>query len=177
MNFNTQLSEKENFRFNEVTSLVEVKPYVLRFWESEFEQIKPIVDQSGEKLYGTKDLEHIKRIRDLLFDQKCSIPEAKSRLDQEIKNKEEKLRINKISSGFCEVKQDGQNSDTVSLQQSSLELMKQALEKDLQERSQDCKQTAQGSLSHKDIVHLVHAKKKLTSVLNLIHDLSGQRDW
>lgn len=180
MNFETHLSEKESFRFNELTSLVEVKPYVLRFWESEFDQIAPSMSSNGEKVYSLKDLDYLKRIRSLLFDQKCSIPEAKNILDQEIKSTSENLKSTELGQRFSEIKQEQDDTiGVVSSQHSSLELMKQALEKDLANKeAQKVQPTSpQGQLSSQDIVHLVQAKKKLTSIIKRVNDLADQRNW
>nr|MBA2403447.1 MerR family transcriptional regulator [Bdellovibrionales bacterium] len=54
-----------------------VKPYVLRFWETEFEEIAPEDSDSGQKLYARKDVEAIFKIKKLLFEDKMTIPEAK----------------------------------------------------------------------------------------------------
>lgn len=72
-----QIPQKSFFRFHEVGSVVGVKPYVLRFWESEFKEISPINSSSGEKLYEHKDLQIFALIKKLLFDDKMTIEEAK----------------------------------------------------------------------------------------------------
>jgi len=73
---------KDTFLFHEVATITDVKPYVLRFWESEFEEISPIILESGQKIYSQKDIDQIKEIKELLFNKKMSIPEAKSTLRQ-----------------------------------------------------------------------------------------------
>lgn len=57
-----------------------IKPYVLRFWETEFEEIVPLTDEAGEKHYSRADVEMILHIKSLLFDKKLSITEAKGQL-------------------------------------------------------------------------------------------------
>lgn len=74
------LPPKSTFRFQELPAITGIKPYVLRFWETEFEEIVPISDEAGEKHYSRADVEMIMRIKSLLFDQKLSITEAKGRL-------------------------------------------------------------------------------------------------
>lgn len=66
-----------NYSFKEISSLTNVKPYVLRFWETEFDEIDPVVDQLGEKNYSDSDIKAIERVKKLLFEDKLSIPEAK----------------------------------------------------------------------------------------------------
>ena len=72
------IPNKSNFKFQELTPITGVKPYVLRFWETEFDEICPITSDSGQKLYTKKDIEVILRIKHLLFEEKLSIPEARA---------------------------------------------------------------------------------------------------
>lgn len=71
---------KTQFRLNEVCSISGVKPYVLRFWENEFTEIKPALSASGEKFYSQKDLDLIIIIKKLLFRDKLTIEKAKYEL-------------------------------------------------------------------------------------------------
>lgn len=71
------IPNKSNFKFQELTPITGVKPYVIRFWETEFDEIDPIDSDSGQKLYARKDVEAILRIKKLLFEDKLSIQEAK----------------------------------------------------------------------------------------------------
>lgn len=74
------IPNKSHFKMNEVCGLTGVKPYVLRFWESEFVEIDPVVSASGQKLYEHKDIEAIAVIKKMLFDEKLNIEKAKSEL-------------------------------------------------------------------------------------------------
>ncbi len=78
----SNIPAKENFNFDEVATIADIKPYVLRFWESEFESIKPTVTESGAKNYSKNDIELILKIKNLLFEKKLSIPKAKLSLDE-----------------------------------------------------------------------------------------------
>ena len=71
---------KSLFKQNEVCGLTGVKPYVLRFWEREFDEISPVSSENGEKLYEQKDIETIAFVKRLLFGEKMSIDEARERL-------------------------------------------------------------------------------------------------
>lgn len=71
------IPNKSVFKFQELTPITGVKPYVIRFWETEFEDIIPVTSDTGEKLYGRRDVEILLKIKKLLFDDKLSIPEAK----------------------------------------------------------------------------------------------------
>jgi DNA-binding transcriptional MerR regulator len=77
-----EIPNKSSFKVNEVCALTGVKSYVLRFWESEFPEISPLMSSSGIKLYEHKDIEAILTIKKLLFDDKLSIEKAKA----EVKN-------------------------------------------------------------------------------------------
>ena len=74
------IPNKSNFKFQELTPITGVKPYVIRFWETEFSEIEPITSDSGQKIYSRKDVETILRVKKLLFEDKLSIPEAKLRM-------------------------------------------------------------------------------------------------
>ena len=71
------LPRKSHFKLDEVCRMTGVKPYVLRFWETEFAEISPIISSSGQKMYEPSDVEVIKTIKDLLFAQKKTIEQAK----------------------------------------------------------------------------------------------------
>jgi DNA-binding transcriptional MerR regulator len=71
------IPNKSNFKFQELTPITGVKPYVIRFWETEFSEIAPVGSDSGQKLYARKDVEAIFKIKKLLFEDKMTIPEAK----------------------------------------------------------------------------------------------------
>lgn len=73
-----EIPNKSTFKINEVCALTGIKSYVLRFWETEFEEIAPIPSSSGQKLYELKDIEAILLIKKLLFDDKLSIEKAKA---------------------------------------------------------------------------------------------------
>ena len=72
-----QIPNKSHFRLDEVCGLTGVKPYVLRFWETEFNEISPITSSSGQRLFEHKDIEAIAYIKQLLFDKKMTIEQAK----------------------------------------------------------------------------------------------------
>ncbi len=79
----SMIPNKSNFKFQELTPITGVKPYVIRFWETEFPEISPVMGDSGQKLYARKDVETILRIKKLLFEEKLTIPEAKIQLQNE----------------------------------------------------------------------------------------------
>lgn len=69
------------YKIGEVASLTGLKPFVLRFWESEFPQLVPVRTKKGQRLYTDEHLELIHRIKTLLYDEKLTIDGARKRLD------------------------------------------------------------------------------------------------
>lgn len=77
-----KLPDKLYFRIGEVSDLVGVKPYVLRYWESEFTDIKPTKSKSGQRLYKKKEVELLLKIKELLYNERFTISGAKQRLKE-----------------------------------------------------------------------------------------------
>ncbi len=78
------IPDKLYFRIGEVAELCGVPTYVLRFWESEFPQLKPNKGGTGQRLYRRKDVETALRIRALLYEGKFTIPGARQALRTEL---------------------------------------------------------------------------------------------
>ena len=74
--------DKLYFRIGEVSRLVGVKPYVLRYWETEFSDVKPDKSKSGQRLYRRRDVESLLSIRELLYEHKFTISGARKRLKE-----------------------------------------------------------------------------------------------
>ena len=72
-----EIPDKLYFRIGEVARLCEVPAYVLRFWESEFQQLKPNKSGTGQRLYRKRDVEMTLRIKRLLYDEGYTIPGAR----------------------------------------------------------------------------------------------------
>ncbi|MBN1830034.1 MAG: MerR family transcriptional regulator [Deltaproteobacteria bacterium] len=79
------IPEKKYFRIGEVSKILGVKPYVVRYWESEFSAVRPQRTPSDQRLYRRKDLEELLLIRDLLYNRRFTIAGAKKHL-KELKN-------------------------------------------------------------------------------------------
>ncbi|MBW1683106.1 MAG: MerR family transcriptional regulator [Deltaproteobacteria bacterium] len=75
--------DKRFFRIGEVSRIIGVEPYVLRYWESEFPQIRPRRADSNQRTYQKKDLEVILEIKRLLYEEKMTIEGARQRLRKE----------------------------------------------------------------------------------------------
>ncbi|MEJ2657661.1 MAG: MerR family transcriptional regulator [Desulfobacterales bacterium] len=78
--YQKELPDKLYFKVGEVSSIVGVPAYVLRFWESEFKKINPKRTPSGQRLYRKKDVELILWIKHLLYERKFTIQGAKQHL-------------------------------------------------------------------------------------------------
>ncbi len=74
-------ADKNYFRIGEVAELLRVEPHVLRYWESEFSQIRP-TKSGGQRVYNRKTVECLVEIRDLLYDQGFSISGARKKLKE-----------------------------------------------------------------------------------------------
>jgi DNA-binding transcriptional MerR regulator len=74
---------KRYFTIGEVSELCGVKPHVLRYWEQEFPQLKPVKRRGNRRYYQRQDVLVIRQIRALLYDQGFTIGGARNRLDGE----------------------------------------------------------------------------------------------
>lgn len=75
--------DKRYFRIGEASRIIGVEPYVLRYWESEFSQIRPERADSNQRTYQRQDLENLLSIKKLLYEERMTIEGAKRRLKQE----------------------------------------------------------------------------------------------
>ena len=69
------------YRIGEVSRLTGLEPYVLRYWETEFPQLRPDKGRSGQRLYKKKDLDHILQIKNLLYKEGYTISGARKKLN------------------------------------------------------------------------------------------------
>jgi DNA-binding transcriptional MerR regulator len=84
----TVIPDKLYFRIGDVAKLCDVPAYVLRFWETEFPQLKPHKGGTGQRLYRKRDVEMALRIKSLLYDQGYTIPGARQVFSTESKVKD-----------------------------------------------------------------------------------------
>lgn len=73
------------YRIQEVAKMTGLKPYVLRYWESEFKELAPAKDASDQRRYRQTDVDVILAIRKLLYEERYTIKGARSRLRDELK--------------------------------------------------------------------------------------------
>jgi DNA-binding transcriptional MerR regulator len=83
------IPDKEFFSIGEVSKIVQVQPYVLRYWESEFNLLRPARRNSGQRKYVRKDIENAFQIKDLLYTRRFTIAGAKKYLQGDRRLKEE----------------------------------------------------------------------------------------
>lgn len=77
------IPDKLFFRIGEVSQLVGVEPYVLRYWESEFPSLSPKKSNTGQRMFRRKDVEMLLNIKQLLYDRKFTIEGARKALKSE----------------------------------------------------------------------------------------------
>ena len=83
MKTDVSIPDKMFFRIGEVSEITGVKPYVLRYWESEFRLLRPNKNKSGQRVYRRRDVETALEIKDLLHQRKFTIAGAKKWLNGE----------------------------------------------------------------------------------------------
>lgn len=99
------IPDKLYFRIGEVSRLCGLPSYVLRFWETEFNQLKPSKSGTGQRMYRKIDVENVLRIKKLLYDQGFTIAGARQQLRTETKRKQSPLPFAVPPPGRGELKQ------------------------------------------------------------------------
>src|SRR3954454_19407554 len=72
------------YKIGEACKALGIQPYVLRYWETEFPALTPSKSRSGQRVYSEKELEIIRRIKELLYDEGYTIAGAKKKLEGEL---------------------------------------------------------------------------------------------
>lgn len=85
---------KRYFTIGEVSDLCGVKPHVLRYWEQEFTQLRPMKRRGNRRYYQHHEVLMIRRIRDLLYDQGFTISGARNKLQELVHSERERRRVN-----------------------------------------------------------------------------------
>jgi DNA-binding transcriptional MerR regulator len=80
------IPERLYFRIGDVATLCRLPAYVLRFWETEFPQLKPIKSSTGQRMYRRKDVENVLRIKQLLYEQGFTIAGARQHLREDARD-------------------------------------------------------------------------------------------
>jgi DNA-binding transcriptional MerR regulator len=85
------IPDKIYFRIGEVSRLCRLPSYVLRFWETEFPQLKPSKSSTGQRMYRKPDVENVLRVKKLLYEEGFTIAGARQYLRSENKKKQSAL--------------------------------------------------------------------------------------
>jgi len=85
------------YSISEVSKITELEQYVLRYWESEFPQLKPAKNRAGNRIYTNKDIKLILHIKRLLRDEKYTIEGAKKVLEDYVPEPEEGEQLTLIN--------------------------------------------------------------------------------
>jgi DNA-binding transcriptional MerR regulator len=89
----TRLPDKIYFKIGEVSQIVGVEPYVLRYWETEFELLKPSKAPSRHRLYKKKDVELLLDIKRLLYTEGFTIDGARKKLKEAKREERTQLKL------------------------------------------------------------------------------------
>jgi len=89
----SRLPEKIYFKIGEVSEIVGVEPYVLRYWETEFELLKPAKAPSKHRLYKKRDVELLLEIKRLLYTEGFTIEGARKKLREAKKEEKNQLKL------------------------------------------------------------------------------------
>ena len=87
------IPEKLYFRIGEVARLCRLPAYVLRFWETEFPQLKPVKSSTGQRMYRRRDVENVLRIKKLLYEDGFTIAGARTQLRDDTKTDKSQVTL------------------------------------------------------------------------------------
>jgi DNA-binding transcriptional MerR regulator len=88
----TQIPDKFHFKIGEVSRILGVKPYVLRFWETEF-RITPAKNRSQHRVYKRQEVETLLEIKRLLYEERFTIEGARVKLKEQLKDRQKQLKL------------------------------------------------------------------------------------
>jgi DNA-binding transcriptional MerR regulator len=88
-----QIPDKLFFKIGEVCKIVDIEPFVLRFWETEFPNLAPQKSKSGQRVYKRKDIEMVLRIKELLYERGYTIAGARKQLSRTRPPKEYRAKV------------------------------------------------------------------------------------
>jgi DNA-binding transcriptional MerR regulator len=91
-----QIPAKRYFTIGEVSDLCGVKPHVLRYWEQEFTQLRPMKRRGNRRYYQHHEVLMIRRIRDLLYDQGFTISGARNKLQELVQGERDRRRAGEV---------------------------------------------------------------------------------
>ena len=98
---------KRYFTIGEVSELCDVKPHVLRYWEQEFAQLKPMKRRGNRRYYQHHEVLMIRRIRDLLYDQGFTISGARNKLHDIVQAERDRRKAGEVMLDGIDVTEGG----------------------------------------------------------------------
>ncbi len=112
--------EKQFYSINEAAKILELPPYVLRYWEKEFKMLRPKKNRAGRRVYTKRDIELVLNIKKLLYEDGFTIEGARKKLTTMKKEEFEQIPIpfKKSSDIIKEIKEDLNGLKTLLLSQS-----------------------------------------------------------
>jgi len=106
-----ELNQRLYYSISEVAEITGLKPYVLRFWEKEFSNLRPKKNRAGNRTYQLKDIDLIKQIKELLYQNGFTIEGARAKLRNSHNDKPDKsdLQNTRLRSLLVEIKKELEN--------------------------------------------------------------------
>jgi DNA-binding transcriptional MerR regulator len=158
-------------KLDEVSHITGIKPYVLRFWESEFSQIDPIISSAGQKLFSRKDIDFILDLKKVLFEDKLTIEKAKYHFDKMAREPEETEIVEAVEiKPPVNVQEKVKETNNIKSPRPRLSQRKQILD----EEGIDSPLFHFGDL---EVQKLVLAKAKLNKIISNINSLESRNHW
>lgn len=106
--------KKLYYSISEVSKIVDVEQYVLRYWETEFEQLCPQKNRAGNRIYTNKEIQLILKIKNLLRDKKFTIEGAKKILENSLTYADsDNIETNKITAPVESVENNSNTGDEI----------------------------------------------------------------
>lgn len=101
---NVPIPDKDFFRIGEVSKILGVEPYVVRYWESEFDAVKPQRTSSSQRRYRRQDVETLIIIKELLYTECFTIRGAKRELSRRVAGRRNEEILERIRTGLEEIR-------------------------------------------------------------------------
>jgi DNA-binding transcriptional MerR regulator len=92
--------QKMYYSIGEVSELLDVKPHVLRYWETQFPMLKPKKNRAGNRIYRVRDIKYIMTVKSLLYEKGFTIAGARNRLKESSNNPD--LMIEQLNIPFAD---------------------------------------------------------------------------
>ncbi len=140
---------KRYFTIGEVGELCGVKPHVLRYWEQEFTQLRPMKRRGNRRYYQHHEVLMIRRIRDLLYDQGFTISGARNKLQEMVQSERERRKTGAVA--------PLEGMEAIEIDQEAFD----AAVQDHQEAPQPAVRTV-------DLSQLIHLRRELNEIRELL---------